>query len=1294
MSRPLPAVLLSAALVCLLAAPALAEDWPAYRHDSQRSGISGEKIAPPLAEAWVFMPAFAPMHAWGDPHAKPVDKILELARMRFDDALHVAVAGDRVYFGSSADGKVYALDAKTGEIRWQAYTEGPVRLAPTVWNGRVYVGSDDGNVYCFDAADGRTLWTFAAAPSPERILGNGRMISIWPVRTGVLVEDGVAYFGAGVFPSEGLYLYAVGAGDGKLLWRNDSYAQGGQGTVSPQGYMVASKEKLFVPSSRAMPAAFSRKDGAFLFHRNFSWRAVGLSGGTGCTLSGNLLFGGTEQVVAVNEATGSLAFSEGIAAGVPSEGARQVVAGKDAVYYTTGKELVAFERDPWVAFHKRRMELMTEVQDLTQQHNNLAKKKSDAAAEKQAADLQKRLEKTRAALKDFDKRESDGAKWRAACPCTDSLVLAGGTLLAGGQNIVMAFDAAGGKAAWSAPVAGRARGLAVAGGRVFASTDTGAIHCFAAGAGGPGRKVAARTVADPFPKDDLGRYYADFADRIVKESGAKRGYALVVGESTGRLALELARRTNMVIYMVEPDAKKAAAAREALSSAGVYGGKAIVAQAAPDALPWADYFANLIVCEAGPGGAPAAPPQEVLRMLKPCGGVAYAGRAPAAVKDWLAKFQKALDGLGETETKTALAGDWAKIVRGPLAGAGSWTHEYAEPGNTACSDDQLVRGPIGILWFGDPGPDRMPSRHAGNSSPLAFGGRMFVEGENVIMAYDAYNGLLLWQREIPGALRVGLKTGPSNMAADDRSLFVAVHDTCLRLDAATGGTLKTYQAPPGEDGKRLAWEYIACAGGLLFGSTGAGGAADRVFALEIESGKLRWVHTGKSISPMTICYGDGRLFFVSGAVTPQQQAACLAALPPEMRVDQRGKAVPPDVRLVIALNAETGQKSWERPEYVADCVKVGVSGGDLTTMYARNVLILCGQPWNGHFWKEFLAGQFSRRGTIALAAGDGHPLWSGRMGYRSRPLVVGDHIIAEPWSFDLYTGAETKREHPVTGAEANWQMARPGHHCGNIAAAPGALFFRSGSTAMYDLVEDAGTAHFGAQRPGCWINCIPANGVVMMPEASSGCVCPFAIQCTIVFKHRSASRVWGQFSAPGPVVPVKHLALNFGAPGDRKDPAGTLWLAYPRPQSERLLMDLNIETEMLRGGGFFAKDIDFARFAGTDAPWLFASGAAGLAKCTVPVGKAGAASANFTVRLFFAEQGGGQPGRRVFDVRLQGKTVLKDFDIAKEVGGPARALVKEFKGVACGENLVVELAAKSKDAAAPPILNAIEILRE
>jgi len=47
------------------------------------------------------------------------------------------------------------------------------------------------------------------------------MISLWPVRTDILVDDGVAYFAAGVFPYEGLYVCALRSSDGSMIWKND-----------------------------------------------------------------------------------------------------------------------------------------------------------------------------------------------------------------------------------------------------------------------------------------------------------------------------------------------------------------------------------------------------------------------------------------------------------------------------------------------------------------------------------------------------------------------------------------------------------------------------------------------------------------------------------------------------------------------------------------------------------------------------------------------------------------------------------------------------------------------------------------------------------------------------------------------------------------------------------------------------------------------------------------------------------------------------------------------------------------
>ena len=66
----------------------------------------------------------------------------------------------------------------------------------------------------------------------------------------------------------------------------------------------------------------------------------------------------------------------------------------------------------------------------------------------------------------------------------------------------------------------------------------------------------------------------------------------------------------------------------------------------------------------------------------------------------------------------------------------------------------------------------------------------------------------------------------------------------------------------------------------------------------------------------------------------------------------------------------------------------------------------------------------------------------------------------------------------------------------------------------------------------------------------------------------------------------------------------------------------------------------------------------------------------------------------MFDVALQGKRVLKDFDIVKEAGGPRRGIVREFQGVKVKNDLTVTLTQDDVDGTYPPILCGIEVVRE
>lgn len=109
----------------------------------------------------------------------------------------LVVAEDRLYFGCS-DGKVYALDAATGDFQWDFATEEKIWSTPAYDSGTLYVGSFDKKLYALDAADGTQKWQFEA---------DGAFAST------PLVYDNTVYVG-----TIDRYFYAIDAADGSEKW--------------------------------------------------------------------------------------------------------------------------------------------------------------------------------------------------------------------------------------------------------------------------------------------------------------------------------------------------------------------------------------------------------------------------------------------------------------------------------------------------------------------------------------------------------------------------------------------------------------------------------------------------------------------------------------------------------------------------------------------------------------------------------------------------------------------------------------------------------------------------------------------------------------------------------------------------------------------------------------------------------------------------------------------------------------------------------------------------------------------
>jgi len=462
-------------LLCLSALRVTAVDWPTYRCDNRRSGVTTESLAVPLSPAWTYRSPTPPQTAWAGP-AKwdSYANIRRLEPMRnFDPAFFVVAVGDAVFFGSSVDDALHCLDARTGGEKWVFHTDGPVRLPPSWYQGKVYFGSDDGNVYCLDAAQGDPVWRKKPSGPETLLLNDGKLISHWPCRTGVLIEGNTAYFGASLVPWEASYLCAVDPltgsdqGPGRYHLALEHFTM--------QGAMLATPTRLYLPQGRQTPEMFERATG----------RAIGGFGGSGqggvfavVSRTGEFLSGSGQNHGADGEVRGFDASSRDYFVTFPK--ARRIVVTDATAYLDTGDELSGFARARYLEIARHQAQLQAQQKTDKERLKKLGDEAKGAAGEK----LKEELKAIETELATLPPKLAACYLWRTEADCPHDLILAGHTLFAGGDGRVCAFDSTNGKLVWSAPVTGRAHGLAVANGCLFVSTDRGTIHCFRTAAGG------------------------------------------------------------------------------------------------------------------------------------------------------------------------------------------------------------------------------------------------------------------------------------------------------------------------------------------------------------------------------------------------------------------------------------------------------------------------------------------------------------------------------------------------------------------------------------------------------------------------------------------------------------------------------------------------------------------------------------------------------------------------------------------------------------------------------------------
>jgi outer membrane protein assembly factor BamB len=1286
-----------------LASPVRAVDWPQWHYDAAHTSASPEELAAELHLQWTReYPALKP--AWPD---QP--------KMPFDAAYEPVVLGKTMFVGSSLTDSVTALDVETGAEKWRFYTDGPVRFAPAAWDGKLYVAADDGYLYCLDAAKGSLRWKFKGAPGDRHILGNERLISSWPARGAPVVADGTVYFAASIWPFMGIFIHALDAKTGKVIWTNDGdgsiYIKQPHGAdsfagVAPQGSLAVIGDVLLIPGGRSVPACYDRKTGKLLRYQ----------------LNENGKRGGGHDVAAV----GNVFFNGG------------------AAFELTGEK--------WLGDFSKQVVLTKSVVYLYQ--NSLCR----------AYDLKNAGQKTRTTV-DLKGKETKLSKWvmpdlgYCKVPDVETLIKAGSRLYAGSGKQVFAVEfprdfAKQPTITWQAPIDGVAVRLLAAAGRLFAVTKEGRIYCF-----GP-TKVEPKTHDLPTPPPTSSDDWTQKARTILETTKVRDGYCIAWGIGSGRLVTELARQSGLHIIVIDPDGKKVQKFRDELVEAGLYGRRVAVHTGEPLTFTLPPYIAGLMVSE-DPKAAGIelgkAFVQKAYPALHPYGGIACLALPQQKLED----FKAVVSDAELVNAKVRDTEDYVLLSReGSLPGSANWTHEHADAANTRVSKDTLVKAPLGILWFGGPSHDGILPRHGHGPQPQVVDGRLLIEGVDLLRCLDIYTGRILWETRLPGvgafynnlAHQPGANAAGTNYISTSDGVYVVYGKSCVRLDLDTGKKTAEFTLPPLAAGKKEPpmWGYINVVDDFLIGgsdpaydpklfkpvllpglgddekktdggkppevdpitkalATLARGSNDNMSfsrhlaVMDRQTGKVLWtVAAQNGFRHNAICSGGGKLFAIDCPSGSEIR-----------RLKLRGETAKFKPR-VLALDLKTGKQLWN-----ADA---DVFGTWLSYSAKHDVLVEAGRVARDTLFDE-------PKGMRAYHGTDGHVLWTNKT-YTGPAMIHDATILKDGNACDLLTGKPTLRTDPITGKEVEWKWVR-NYGCNTPAASEHLLTFRSGAAGYFDLCNDGGTGNLGGFRSSCTNNLIVAGGLLSAPDYTRTCTCSYQNQTSLALIHMPDAEMWTYF---GPSIireAVRKIGVNLGAPGDRKADNGTLWLGYPK------VLGSNSPTLPVRITG---TKVEWFRHHASqvtgDLPWVAASGVKGLQAIAIargvdpqivhgweslaqaftnaPVGptlvpaalgQVGLSSSprpdketfaklemerTYTVRLHFMEPDGLKPGQRVFSVAVQGKTVLKDFDISKEAGGPNRALVREIKGVSVSKELNLTFSA----ARGVPVLSGVELLAE
>jgi outer membrane protein assembly factor BamB len=1229
MVRFLSLIFFFSSLASLL--PAQLQDWPMWRFDHNRSASTPEPLPEQLYPQWQIKYSER-IPVWDDP--------LNQNLMQFDRLFEPVTGAGMIFIGFNDQDKVLALDINTGLERWHFYTDGPVRMPLAFADNRVYLTGDDGYLYCLDAITGQLRWKLLLAPSENKLLGNKRMISMWPARGGLVIQDGILYTAASIFPLMGTYIYAINAETGSIIWKNEAtgsnyilqpHRSPAFADVAPQGAFTISGNKLLVAGGRSVPAAFDAATGEELYYQ---LAASGKTGGA----------------------------------------------------FTCANDRVFFNH------HRDRMTWMYDSEN-----GNRLQQNAGEYPVVHGDTIYFSGERINAKVLGPDKKLTD--LWTSELGASTDLIRAGNVLYAADSLIISALEIINGttpKLIWSYKSDETVERLIAARGKLIAVTTAGTIKVFGS--------IPSADFITLAGDEESSQVRSKDAEFILSGTGVSEGFSLVFGTADLKLLQHLAVKSNLSIIAYERDRARIEYLRSFFDAQGLNSSRISFLPLDSEFPRLPQYFSSLTIIDDEQLTESLNPEllARLYELTRPYGGKVWIRTGKGSRKTLLI-LNSALEDF-KSFTVSSGRGYYLLERQGAIEGTAPWTHNYGNIANTVKSDDKMVKAPLGILWFGGSSNLDVLPRHGHGPGEQVIDGRLIIQGINSISARDVYTGRELWKRNSEKLMddtwlvyfdesydeenpldpkynqehMSGANSRGTNFIATKEYVYLIEGDKCILLDIKTGAVVKEFTTGS-SDTRELAYigvyEDLLILGSNFTDYPGIEGdtiiaddprftdynrtASSELFVLNRFTGEKLW--NQKSVHGFihnAIIAGDDILF-------------CLDKLPQylETKLRRRGELPPGDARLLY-IDIRTGKINHEE--------KANIFGTWLGYSSEYKLLLQATRPS-----RDMLNGESGSR-IIAYNVPDRSVLWDRNVKYNNPPIIHNDKIYTEGEGFMLLSGDPLFEKDPVTGEDLKWSFKRE-YGCGIVAASEHLLTFRSASAGFVNLDVFEGTASLGGWKPGCSTNLIVADGVLNSPDYTRTCQCPYQNQTSLALVHMPWMTYWTNSNYKWNGKKIQQLGLNFGAPGDRTADNNTLWFEFPYVAGAAPEIPVKIDSS-----GYYTIRKEPVSVTSSETPWVSASAVCGLRSILITLsGEEISGDDVYTVRIHFSELEEKEEGERIFDVSIQGQKMIEALDIVKEAGIRNRELIKTFTGIRAGRDIRIDL----KPSKGKTIISGIELIK-